>query len=107
MCAEPNAQGYMEISGGLPAWEAARASDHFAPAIIHDFEALRMTSRRTQLPRAELLIGAALVEHRHDLGLCDHVRLHKFLRARVSRQAFRLIADAMGWPSGTGPIYRR
>src|SRR5437879_4817495 len=67
-----------------------------------------MTVRcRTQLPRAELLIGAALVEHRHDLSLCDQVRLHKFLRARVSRPAFRVIADAMAWPVGSGPIYRQ
>ena len=57
------------------------------------------------LPRAELMIGAALIEHRHDLSTTEQFALRKFLGHRVTRSAYKVIAEAMGWPRGKKTPY--
>ena len=53
-------------------------------------------------------MGAALIEHRHDLTTSEQFALRKFLGNRVTRSAYRVIAVAMGWPPGkTTPYLQR
>jgi hypothetical protein len=50
------------------------------------------------------LIGAIIHSHRGEIDPAKLSWLKAFLRARVSRGQYRLIAHVMGWPRRRGPI---